>query len=198
LVVTLPGPFVIAAPAPMPAHSPAGGSTAHGRARDAASLPRNLPTPGPDQIDNADTMSEPLIIQTPPSPSVWMLHPPTDPWGDGYVAVMRVELHDSGLDACTEVDLSWPPDGTDQDLIIFLQSLVDDWRGWTGERKWRSMDAKMWIDAHHDGTGHVTLGATLHEDSSSPDAWSVRVTVTLEAGEQMSQLVADLRALFAR
>jgi hypothetical protein len=36
---------------------------------------------------------------------------------------MRVELHDSGLDACTEVHLSWPPDGTDQDLILFFQSL---------------------------------------------------------------------------
>jgi hypothetical protein len=78
-----------------------------------------------------------------------------------------------------------------------VQGLADDWRGWTGERKWRSLDAKMWIDARRDGSGHVTLGATLQEDASGSDAWSARVVVVLEGGEQMSGLAADLRALFA-
>ena len=54
----------------------------------------------------------------------------------------------------------------------------------------------MRISARHDGKGHVTLGGTLYQDSYSPDAWLARVFITVEAGEQMTSLVADLRAHF--
>jgi hypothetical protein len=81
-------------------------------------------------------MTEPLIVGGPPAPARWVLHPPTDPWGDGYVASMHVELHDRELDAAAGVELSWPPDGSETDLVLFLQRLADDWRGWTGERRW--------------------------------------------------------------
>jgi len=161
---------------------------------------------GPDSPDTAlnprvvsarlSTMSEPLVLQY-STPDMWILHPPTDPWGDGYVAVMRVELRGQGLNAGTDVDVPIPPEGADPDLIVFLQELARDWRGWPGEREWRSLDAKMWIHAVHDGSGHVSMTATLRESASEPDAWTARVTVTIEAGEQMSKLVADIRALFA-
>jgi hypothetical protein len=143
-------------------------------------------------------MTESVTLQFAPSSAAWVLHPPTDPWGDGYVAVMTVELRDSGLDARKDVTLSWPPDGVDQDLVIFLQGLADDWRGWSGERTWRSLDGDLWIDACHDGQGHVLLGATLRGDSTSSDAWSARVVLTVEAGEQLTHLVAELRALLCR
>jgi uncharacterized protein DUF6228 len=52
------------------------------------------------------------------------------------------------------------------------------------------------ITARHDGTGHVTLGGTLHQGPSSPDEWLARVVITVEAGEQLASLVADLRAHF--
>lgn len=138
-------------------------------------------------------MTEPLIIAPGPDSGSWKLLPPIDPWSDGYVAVMRVELHDQGLDAFTDVDLSRPLDGTDFDLVAFLQGLADDWRGWHGERTYRSLDGKMRITARHDGSGHVALRATLTGSASLPDAWSAAVTVTLEAGEQLNQLVADTR-----
>jgi hypothetical protein len=142
-------------------------------------------------------MSEPLIVWVPPSPASWVLHPPTDPWGHGYVAYMRIELHDRGLEAAGEVTLSWAPDDSETDLVLFLQGLADGWRGWTGERRWRSLDGQMEIDARHDGIGRVTLGATLRQDTLGADGWSARVPVDLEPGEQMGRLVADVRALFA-
>jgi hypothetical protein len=55
----------------------------------------------------------------------------------------------------------------------------------------------MWIAASHDGQGHVTLVGTLRQDSFSPDAWLARVCLTVEAGEQMRSLAADVRAHFA-
>ena len=41
-----------------------------------------------------------------------ILHPPADPWGDGYVAVMPVELRGQGLNSSTDVDVSLPPEGS--------------------------------------------------------------------------------------
>ncbi|MGY0003916.1 DUF6228 family protein [Micromonospora sp. I033] len=139
-------------------------------------------------------MESPLVIRVPPAESAWILHPPADPWGDGYVAVMQVELHDDGLSARREVRLSWPTQAEEPDLVAFFAGLAGDWRGWDGERSWRSLDASMWITARHDGKGQVSLGATLQQRSHSPDAWLARVVITVEAGEQMSSLVADLRS----
>ncbi|SCL64246.1 hypothetical protein GA0070604_5161 [Micromonospora eburnea] len=127
-----------------------------------------------------------------------MLHPPEDPRGDGYVAVMQVELYDQGLTAGRGIELAWLTHAQEPDLVDFFQQLADDWRGWDGERSWRSLDATMRITAQHDGKGHVTLGGTLHQDSYSPDGWLARVFITVEAGEQMTSLVADLRAHFGR
>jgi len=96
------------------------------------------------------------------------------------------------------VTLSWPHTTVDdQDLIAFVRSLADDWRGWSGARTWRSLDGDMLIDAHHDGRGHVSLGASLCHRPMFSDAWSARVVVGLEAGEQLSRLVTDLHILFA-
>ncbi|MBL6279770.1 hypothetical protein JMF97_26805 [Micromonospora fiedleri] len=143
-------------------------------------------------------MNAPLIIGYPPAGSTWVLHPPEDPWGEGYVVVMQVELHDQGLTARRGVDLAWPTHAQEPDLVIFFEQLADDWRGWEGERSWRSLDATMRITARHDGKGHVSLGGTLRQDSYSPDGWLARVFITVEAGEQMTSLVADLRAHFEK
>lgn len=139
-------------------------------------------------------MNNPLVIRYPPAEGAWVLHPPADPWADGYVAVMQVELHDEGLSARREVKLSLPTQAEEPDLVAFFAGLDDDWRGWDGERSWRSLDGRMWITARHDGKGHVSLGATLQQHAHSPDAWLARVFITLEAGEQMRSLVADLRS----
>lgn len=139
-------------------------------------------------------MSDPLVVRCPPAEAAWVLHPPVDPWGDGYVAVMPVELHDEGLSARGEVKLSRPTQAEEPDLVAFLQGLADDWRGWDGERGWRSLDGKLRITARHDGKGHVSLGGALRGHSLSPDAWLARVFITVEAGEQLSSLVAELRS----
>lgn len=142
-------------------------------------------------------MNAPLIIRYPPAESTWVFHAPEDPWGEGYVAVMQVELYDEGLTARRDVELSLPYHAPEEpDLVTFFQQLADDWRGWKGERSWRSLDATMQITARHDSKGHVSLGATLYQDSYSPDGWLAQVFLTVEAGEQMTSLVADLRAHF--
>jgi hypothetical protein len=117
-------------------------------------------------------------------------------WSEDYAVRMTVELHDHGLEARTDVELWWPAPGREVDLLAFLQGLANDWRGWPDVRQWRSKDATMRIDARHDGTGRVCLAATLRDGAPACDAWSATVTVSVEAGEQLAQLVADVRELF--
>ncbi|GIG09034.1 DUF6228 family protein [Catellatospora coxensis] len=137
-------------------------------------------------------MSEPIDVHFPPSPAQWTLRAPVDPWGDGYVARVHVEIHDSGLRAETEAALSVPPDGGEWDLVAYVQGLADGWQGWSGPRTWRSLDDDLRLDAVHDGRGRVTLGVTLRPKRD--EGWQARIVLVVEAGEQLDRLAQDLRS----
>jgi hypothetical protein len=119
-------------------------------------------------------------------------------WSEDYAARMTVELHHYGLDARADVELWWPAPGHEVDLLAFFQGLADDWRGWSDLRQWRSKDAAMVIDASHDGSGSVCLTVTLRDDTPASCAWSASITVNVEAGEQLAQLVTAVRELLGR
>ncbi|MEV1017482.1 DUF6228 family protein [Micromonospora sp. NPDC049751] len=144
-------------------------------------------------------MEEPFVLRSLGSSSQWTLHPPTDPHGDGYVWVVRAQISDDGVTAETTATLAgrWAPEN--EGLGWFFQSLADDWRGWRGGRTWRSLEGAMEIDAHHDGSGHVAIGVLLRRarQAYTDDAWSARVVFTIEAGEEMTSLAADVRGLLA-
>jgi hypothetical protein len=140
-------------------------------------------------------MADTLTLTYPPHSGSWVLHPPSDPYGDGYVLLMPVELHDDGLGARHTIDLDWPNAGP-PDLASYFKDLADHWRGWHGDRTWRSLDGSMVIKAAHDGQGLVTLAGTLTHGVVVPTRWMARVCFTIEAGEQMRSLAADVEAHF--
>lgn len=49
---------------------------------------------------------------------------------------------------------------------------------------------EMTMEATHDGSSHVRIAVTLRsaQRAHDPDAWSARVVLTLEAGEQLREL----------
>jgi hypothetical protein len=50
----------------------------------------------------------------------------------------------------------------DEDLQTFeARAVAESWRGWSGERMWRSLDSELVQDAVHDGVRRVTLGVAL-------------------------------------
>jgi hypothetical protein len=114
-----------------------------------------------------------------------VIHRPVDHHGDGYVHQILVELHDEGISAHGSATLEGQ--GADN-LRDFLVGLARDWRGWPGVRSWTALEHQMVLEAEHDGTGHVTIAITLWRSSWEPDAWSARIVLTLEAGEQLQQL----------
>ncbi|MEV1315516.1 DUF6228 family protein [Micromonospora arborensis] len=145
-------------------------------------------------------MEEPFVLRPLETSCSWVLHPPTDPYGDGYIWAVRSEISDEGMTAETSATMAgrWAPEN--ESLGWFFQSLADDWRGWEGGREWRSLEGEMEIDAHHDGRGHVAVGVMLRRarQAYADDAWSARMVFMVEAGEEMTRLAADLRDFLGR
>ena len=117
----------------------------------------------------------------------WTLSRPADPDGDGYVHRVFVEVSDSGIAASGWATFEGR---TPQTLRDFLMQLDEDWRGWAGTRTWTAMENEMTLEATHDGTGHVRIAVTLRQahPAHDADAWSARIVLTLEAGEQLREL----------
>ncbi len=134
-------------------------------------------------------MTEPLVLHTSRG-TRWVVHPPYDPYGDGRVWRMVAEIHDGQLSAVTDACL----DGQATTLTSFVAALATDWRGWQGVRRWQSLEGELELDARHDGRAQVSLGVTLR--APGPDLgdtrWGARAVLVLEAGEELSRLVADL------
>ena len=72
------------------------------------------------------------------------------------------------------------------DLVDFFQAMYDDFRGWTGERVWMSLEDELRITAWHDG--HVHLRWELTNTRYEEQAWNFAVTTRHGAGEDMRQL----------
>ncbi|WP_446218834.1 DUF6228 family protein [Micromonospora sp. IBHARD004] len=142
-------------------------------------------------------MEEPFVLQPLGTSCRWVVHPPTDPYGDGYIWAVRSEISDEGMSAATSAMLAgrWAPEN--ESLGWFFQSLADDWRGWEGVREWGSLEGELEIDARHDGRGHVAIGVRLRRarQAYADDAWSARTVLVVEAGEEMTRLATDVRDL---
>lgn len=79
-----------------------------------------------------------LVIAPEGLPQRWALGRPVDPYGDGHVHRVFVEVSDEGITASgwTTFESKGP-----QTLRDFLSWLGQDWRGWTGTaagRPWRT------------------------------------------------------------
>lgn len=84
------------------------------------------------------------------------------------------EVQDNGLEAQIKLITLG-----DDDLPGFLRRLSEDFRGWPGIRRWRSLEDQLRIEAAHDGSGHV------------------RLPFTVEARAEMMALADTFEAFFA-
>ena len=116
------------------------------------------------------------------------LTPAPYPWPGGprrTVPTWRARLLGEGLDAlllCPESEYE-PPSLTD-----FLTAIDQDWRGWEGERVWKSEDALLTLGASHDRKSAVLLSVVLED--GAPPRWRCEADLELEPGT-FRQLAAD-------
>jgi uncharacterized protein DUF6228 len=110
-----------------------------------------------------------------------------DPFGEGYLQIC-VEIGTGGLRAAAHgvtLAIMFDP------LTPFLDRLADQFAGWDGTLRWRSLEPGLRIDATHHSGGHVVLSCTVGP-ADHPPVWSATVEIIVEAGEQMRQLAGDV------
>lgn len=107
--------------------------------------------------------------------------------GRGVPTEVVVSVRDAGLRAEKPV-VSHYTSGF-EDLVVFVESMEQDWRGWRGERRYESLEGDLTLTAGHDG--HVQLAVELREHIG----WRVQADFTLEPGEQMTNSARELREL---
>lgn len=114
--------------------------------------------------------------------------PQLDSYGFGDFAV---EIHGDGLDAHGIVRTM---EQGKHSIRAFFRDLADDWKGTRGDQNWHAVENGMSIEARRDSLGHLLVTFVLRE-SYMPNSWSVRATVQVEAGEEMSQLASAVERL---
>ncbi|WP_405441073.1 DUF6228 family protein [Streptomyces niveus] len=103
-----------------------------------------------------------------------------------------VELRAPGLNARVDEVVSWI---WDSDLAPFLEGLAADYRGWDGERSWRTDDADLAVAAVFRSGGYVGLTWTHRPWPGAGGGWGASVTTWVEGGEQLATLAAGIRQL---
>jgi hypothetical protein len=111
---------------------------------------------------------------------------------DESEVVFAVEAVDDGL--CARIEAvtvsAWDAAGY---LTEFLDGLARDFRGWEGERSWAGNE--LVVAVTFGSGGHVHLSWTLRAGVFS-GGWECTVTTVIEAGEEPTSLVADVREFF--
>jgi len=100
-----------------------------------------------------------------------------------------VDAHADGLQAQVQAVEVWAWD--DAWLPDLIAQLAADYRGWNDERTWQTNHLSVRASFHTGG--HVALTWNLHPWPARPDTWRASITTWQEAGEQMTNLAADLR-----
>jgi hypothetical protein len=65
----------------------------------------------------------------------------------------------------------------------FFEEMAESWQGWTGERKWGSLEDEIGLRATRDPAGHIYLRVELRSDVGGESGWNVAATITIEAGQ---------------
>lgn len=117
-----------------------------------------------------------------------------DPFNDGLNFVdFPVSIVGEGIEAKVWVRSSEGA-GSGTTLTEFFEELAKDWKGEKSQPAWEAIEHHLAISVQRDALGHVLLAFDLRQ-SYRTDAWSVRVVVKVEPGEEMSKIAAGLRAL---
>jgi hypothetical protein len=76
-------------------------------------------------------------------------------------------------------------------LADYLAGLGEDWRGWEGEREWKSSEAELRLAAIHEKRNTVLVRVAIEGASA---AWQCHAEIDLDPGV-FEQLAADARRL---
>jgi hypothetical protein len=83
-------------------------------------------------------------------------------------------------------EADWEPQG----LADFLAGVAADWRGWTGDRTWRSAEAEVRLSLRHEKANTVLVRVELED--GAPPHWRCEAELEVDPGV-LEQLASDVR-----
>lgn len=95
-----------------------------------------------------------------------------------WLASYFVSLHSPNMKGTVRVDN--PPYGISP--LEFFSSIASDWKGWSGEKSWGSIEGEFDLTAESDRTGHIIIRARIFEGHSPPSS-QLETTLIFEAGQ---------------
>jgi hypothetical protein len=110
------------------------------------------------------------------------LHGLEDPYGDGDVQALEIDVSMSGLSATQYVTVA-----NAEGLREFVRGIRDSYAGWDGVREWEGADRDLCLTARHDGRAHVLLRIRIGPGWTGAK-WVVEIPVEIEAGQETVRL----------
>lgn len=77
-----------------------------------------------------------------------------------------------------------------------FREMAEQWKGWTGELVWESMEGEMGLRCTQDRTGHVAIVIKLRSGPMECD-WSIEATIMVDAG-QLEGIAGRAESFFGR
>jgi hypothetical protein len=68
------------------------------------------------------------------------------------------------------------------DMARYFRDIDREWRGWTGAKRFASVEDMLTLEATHDGQGHLTLWVGLLDDWPGYEKFRVSAQLVLDAG----------------
>ena len=78
--------------------------------------------------------------------------------------------------------------------VHLLQSIEREWKGWSGEKGWGSLEGEFNLSATSDKTGHIFLNARIHSGFAPPSS-CLELELIVESG-QMANIVKEAQVFF--
>ena len=67
-------------------------------------------------------------------------------------------------------------------LVELFQSVAKEWKGWSGQKEWKSIEGEFSLSATSDKLGHVLLYICSNEFDGT-EMWELKVQLALDASQ---------------
>ena len=107
--------------------------------------------------------------------------------GDTFLAEVRRDRLRASADVVSKLYRGHSSEG----LVDFFEGIAANWKGWTGEHEWISVERNLVLSAE----GHAgRVGIQVQLCHGAPPYWELRFALWLEAN-QLDDLVVEAREL---
>jgi hypothetical protein len=78
-------------------------------------------------------------------------------------------------------------------LVSLFEWMADNWKGWSGNRSWSSVEGEFSLDCSSDNLGHIHLDVVISDNNHS-EPWKIEARINIDA-EQLSAIANQARLL---